>query len=767
MEKNKKLPVYLMLIQLCLLCAINIMASDPVSRIFVIEYIGKTVNVNTSQEFPGCFKIFSKDSTGDLHFRYDSISSDYGITCDDEQANRIIKALPLDISYEQAPLYMDFLFRNNAIMAPENGYATSVPAGKKVYFIKSVDGNYGAIVKFDEYMGDIERYYYYLVIAENSRKLHKDEVLTIPAELKFTVDIFSGRPNPVFTLKDKANIRELIYSLYSATDYTGDKSLLINESVSHGNNLGFRSFVFDNPLNVCSILSHRLLYSIGNGIINIQDAGTPERKWISLMDRDTMLQKRIIKLAFTENPSYKDSVGTLCFRDLFSDTGNMQKINKNKQDWFLLGSIDPPESGIKDFLYCSEIAQSKNENEDIVFIAGKSGIYGKIIKSKEIDVKAEPDFVKLNDLGNIEITCVLKTENKLYLGSRDEGVIYRRNDSTNWVQDNEGLPSSTVGKMKSVSYLSREGSTLFAVVTENQEVIYCKDSGAAVWTDALLKYNVNLSTSVNNLQNDIPFEVRKFLLEHSYLKAKDDSTYVVVTMDSAKVVSDWEISNISRSGPAILAYVNSTCRFCSDTKRTYGVVLKSTDNGKTFKVVIMRNGMPRIHLVSSENKAFCYIKTYYPLDNTDTSKWSSGIYLSEDYGTTWEKMDSMMLPEAVTFLNYTENCLVAATSSGSVYMKYVGDIHETSGMIKTGSPVKYVMKRLPVNFGSRKTYISIPMNAKNVNLILSDLQGKILAKKQFSGESTLIKADSRISAGVYLVKVTAGEYRKTGLLLLK
>ena len=67
-------------------------ASEPQSSIFRIEFLGLNVNVNSSQESDTCAVSYRSGASGDLHFRYDSITSDYGILYD-ETVDRRIKSL--------------------------------------------------------------------------------------------------------------------------------------------------------------------------------------------------------------------------------------------------------------------------------------------------------------------------------------------------------------------------------------------------------------------------------------------------------------------------------------------------------------------------------------------------------------------------------------------------------------------------------------------------------------------------------------------------
>jgi hypothetical protein len=140
------------------------------------------------------------------------LTSTFGI-----QADTVLGAAALQL-YQQKGVMIsnpgvltqlfDSLLIQRYVFARVNGYAKSVKLGQGVYFIRTSEGDYAALVIFGQYIGGIDRYYYYWAYQNDGlRLLYKgagprakfDSVVVDP-------HIFSGRMDPVFVIRDSANV---------------------------------------------------------------------------------------------------------------------------------------------------------------------------------------------------------------------------------------------------------------------------------------------------------------------------------------------------------------------------------------------------------------------------------------------------------------------------------------------------------------------------------------------------------------------------------
>jgi hypothetical protein len=137
--------------------------------------------------------------------------------------------------------YLDSMMKKRGQAAPTTGYLDSCPKNRIVYFLTTKEGNFATMIKVGEYIGGINRTYYYWVYRpDNDGILHKTALFETPKSLNITVDAFSGKPNPVFTLKDSAGIAEIVHQIYVSINTLLDPSVKRTETVPCSQGLGYR-----------------------------------------------------------------------------------------------------------------------------------------------------------------------------------------------------------------------------------------------------------------------------------------------------------------------------------------------------------------------------------------------------------------------------------------------------------------------------------------------------------------------------------------------
>ena len=161
----------------------------------------------------------------DIWIRGGSLYSTYGIVPDSllgQAAVKLYQEKGVMISNPAAitALY-DSLFDTRYAIAPAKGWMKSVRLGTGAFYVKTSEGQYASLVIFDQYIGVIDRYYFYWAYQDNgSRWLYKgagsismwDSVIVRP-------HIFSGRPaDPVFVIRDSANVQSIRHMVDSISD---------------------------------------------------------------------------------------------------------------------------------------------------------------------------------------------------------------------------------------------------------------------------------------------------------------------------------------------------------------------------------------------------------------------------------------------------------------------------------------------------------------------------------------------------------------------
>jgi hypothetical protein len=261
----------------------------------------------------------------DCCFRFDSIIASNGIYYDSSiSANlqaQFIKGKTLGIDRE-ALFYLDSMMKKNAFKAPQEAtYKKSISSRCKAFFIKTSETRHAVMIQAGEYIGGIDRtWYYWAYQTDSTLSLSKNAIFEQPDSLRIAMDIFSGRPNPVFTMKDSAAIASITHQLYVSINVFLDSTLKRNDTTACSSGLGYRELSISGMFESESpMASYSPYLDICQGKLHYHKmATTPLAPY--LFDKDSRLEKLIIRFGCEKNLSATDSYGTVNFCDIVPDS---------------------------------------------------------------------------------------------------------------------------------------------------------------------------------------------------------------------------------------------------------------------------------------------------------------------------------------------------------------------------------------------------------------------------------------------------------------
>jgi hypothetical protein len=234
------------------------------------------------------------------------------------------KTITLD---REGLFYLDSMMKKRWLTAPMNGfaYADSCPLNRGVYFLKTSEDHYAMMAKVGEYIGGINRsYYYWAYRPENDDILYKETLFEQPESLSITVDAFSGRPNPVFILKDSAGIAEIVHQIYVSVNTLLDSSVKRTGDLQCSQSLGYRKMTVSGMFDSGDVpnSSYKPSIELCNAAITyykvspVSSIMPPQQ----LYDPQQRLEKLIIRVCCRLGLTATDSLGDVQFCALIPDS---------------------------------------------------------------------------------------------------------------------------------------------------------------------------------------------------------------------------------------------------------------------------------------------------------------------------------------------------------------------------------------------------------------------------------------------------------------
>ena len=266
----------------------------------------------------------------DCFFTNDSIIAPYGVfydsTAGDQIQSRYINGKTITLDREGL-FYLDSMMKLFTLQAPQTGYSMSCPTRNAllskngVYFIKTSENRYAALVKTGQYIGGIDRtYFYWAYQPDSGTKLYKNNFFQPPDSLFLTFDAFSGASSPIFKLIDPQGISEIVLQTYLSVNTLLDSTRKRTGGGSCMPGLGQGSLWVSGMFSpVASFSSYLPSVQMCNGLITYYNiAPMSEVPPRLLYDKNSELEKLIIRVCCKNNLMSTD--GKVRFCDLVPDS---------------------------------------------------------------------------------------------------------------------------------------------------------------------------------------------------------------------------------------------------------------------------------------------------------------------------------------------------------------------------------------------------------------------------------------------------------------
>jgi len=267
----------------------------------------------------------------DCYFTYDSLFAPYGVFYDSAAGDRIQsryingKTITLD---REGLFYLDSMMKQFTLQAPQTGYSMSCPtrnvllSKNGVYFIKTSENRYAALIKTGQYIGGIDRTsFYWAYQPDSGTKLYKNNLVQLPDSLSITVDVFSGRPNPTFKLIDPSGIGEIVRQSYLSVNTLLDSTRKRTGTFLVNGHLGYRGLWASGMFGPAITIDHAPTVDVYGGLITYYNVALiSEIAPRLLYDKNSELEKLIIRVCCKNNLVNTDQYGAVRFCDLVPDS---------------------------------------------------------------------------------------------------------------------------------------------------------------------------------------------------------------------------------------------------------------------------------------------------------------------------------------------------------------------------------------------------------------------------------------------------------------
>jgi hypothetical protein len=224
--------------------------------------------------------------------------------------------------------YLDSMMKLFTLQAPQTGYSKSCPiknllSTNGVFFIKTSENRYAALVKTGQYIGGIDRtYFYWAYQPDSGTTLYKNNFYQLPDSLSITVDVYSGRPNPTFKLTDPSGIGEIVRQSYLSVNTLLDSTRKRTGTSLVNGKLGYRGLWASGMFGPAITTDHAPTVDVSGGLITYYNVGLiseiPPRL---LYDKNSELEKLIIRVCYKNNLVSSDQYeASSRFCDLIPDS---------------------------------------------------------------------------------------------------------------------------------------------------------------------------------------------------------------------------------------------------------------------------------------------------------------------------------------------------------------------------------------------------------------------------------------------------------------
>jgi hypothetical protein len=639
-------------------------------------------------DFSEAASFCSSDGTGwscscpdaDITFKGDTIRAANGIAFSASVDIRLqtMYMNNLTISLDREGLFcMDSMMKRYRLQEPGLGlgYATSISSRNTSYFVKTKENRYAMLIKVGEYIGGINRtYYYWAFQPDTGVLLYKDRLFDVPKSLSIALDVFSGRPNPTFFLTDSASIETIVRQAYVSVNTVLDPTLRRTDNPSCPNILGYRKlsvmgmFQPESPLSsyipTLTVCTGTVFYYKVPPVSSVE----PPRV---LYDRNSQLEKLIIRVCCDNALTDTDMYGAVSFCDLVpADLKTTEPLVMTDRTWFSLGTplqgVTP--GAMQQTIY--DVASRRpaaSEGTSGIRVFAACGAYGlretyfKWYPSGFVKTDQQWNFVN-GGLGTNDIRAICVRGDTMFVGTQEEGVMRSTNAGSNWEVFSTGLPSAaTLGNYLPIDKMVLENNMVYATTFEG--TVFQSALSVASWKNIDSVYSSQMKNFSPGDSPAVPRQVLYHALQSYSLTKQPDSLYTLVKPGMLLVGSVAGVKDV------LFAFVPNDCPWCSSMTGGNGHVLRSLDFGKTWSESAGPiKWIPLMSFASDEiGDAFLGLGVYYP--SSVLPVWYDGVYFSSDGGKAWSAFNTGLDDMYITALRVYGPELLAANRSSEVFVR--------------------------------------------------------------------------------------------------
>jgi hypothetical protein len=260
--------------------------------------------------------------TADCRFGFDSIYAPNGLFYDSATA----AALETGFIYgrtinqdRQGLFYLDSMMKILQIKAPSGPFRDKISSLNRVFFVRTSEHRFAVMIMAGQYIGGIERlWYYWAYQPDSAAPLFKNRLVEPPPSLTIRLDVFSGRPNPVFTLTDPEGIAEIVHQIDISLSTLLDSTIIRKDTGNCPSILGYRGLSVSGMSGGEEFLNAIQFIDVCRGKLQYLKGASSAMS--SLVDKDSRLEKLIIRVCCERDLDTTDQYGTIRFRDLVPDS---------------------------------------------------------------------------------------------------------------------------------------------------------------------------------------------------------------------------------------------------------------------------------------------------------------------------------------------------------------------------------------------------------------------------------------------------------------
>jgi hypothetical protein len=376
-------------------------------------------------------------------------------------------------------------------------------------------------------------------------------------------------------------------------------------------------------------------------------------------------------------------------------------------------------------------------------------------------------WVKTN-IPKTDISSIVVSSKNIFAGSTKNGIFLTSDDGANWTRVNNGLSDTIISCMN--KYISKNGDTTIFAGTYG---VYASHNNGKSWESTWLNFEVFRTITVSDTTiyagtnggiyrstddgvtwdwtylpsawqaNTIAVQANNIFAGSwgGVFESSDYSNWTTINNN----LSDSAVNTLAIDGNNIFAGTGYAGTSLADSGS--GIFL-STDNGSNWNK--MNNGL--IHSI--------VVYTLITNGSNIFAGTDKGIFLSKNNGTNWTEINEG-LPDSttVTSLAISGAEIFAGTKGNGVWKRSLQEITSVKN-VHNSIPLSYSLEQNYPNPFNPSTVISYSLPAESfVSLKVYDILGReiqtIVSSIQKPGVHKVSFGGSSLASGIYLYKIEA------------